>query len=82
MGTCISTCQPARFATAFARWQTRRRLSSGSCMQRKGELSPAAIDRRWPYEVALPTRASANGGSVVDKAIGCQSGGALYRRIG
>jgi hypothetical protein len=57
-------------------------FNSGSCMRRKGELSPAAIDRGWPYQVALPTRASANGGSVVDKASGCQSGGALYHRIG
>jgi hypothetical protein len=25
-------------------------------MRRKGELSPAAIDRGWPYQVALPAR--------------------------
>ena len=29
---------------------------------RKGELSPAAIDRDWPHQVALPASASLNGG--------------------
>ena len=29
---------------------------------RKGELSPAAIDRNWPHQVALPASASFNGG--------------------
>lgn len=29
---------------------------------RKGELSPASIDRDWPHQVALPASASANGG--------------------
>ncbi len=29
---------------------------------RKGELSPAMIDRGWPHQVALPARASLNGG--------------------
>lgn len=29
---------------------------------RKGELSPAAIDRDWPYQVALPASASGQGG--------------------
>ena len=29
---------------------------------RKGELSPAAIDRGWPHQVALPASASRNGG--------------------
>lgn len=31
-------------------------------IHRKGELSPAMIDRGWPYQVALPARASLNGG--------------------
>jgi hypothetical protein len=30
-------------------------------MRRKGELSPAGIDRGWPHQVALPARASLNG---------------------
>ena len=25
-------------------------------MRRKGELSPAEIDRRWPHQVVLPAR--------------------------
>jgi hypothetical protein len=29
---------------------------------RKGELSPSAIDRGWPHQVALPARVSLNGG--------------------
>ncbi|MGA8610132.1 MAG: hypothetical protein WB760_00155 [Xanthobacteraceae bacterium] len=29
---------------------------------RKGELSPAMIDRGWPHQVALPASASENGG--------------------
>jgi hypothetical protein len=31
-------------------------------MRRKGELSPAGIDRGWPYQVALPARFCENGG--------------------
>jgi hypothetical protein len=31
-------------------------------MRRKGELSPAGIDRGWPYQVALPASACAGGG--------------------
>jgi hypothetical protein len=31
-------------------------------MRRKGELSPAAIDRGWPHQVALPASMSLNGG--------------------
>lgn len=31
-------------------------------MRRKGELSPAAIDREWPHQVALPACASRGGG--------------------
>jgi hypothetical protein len=31
-------------------------------MRRKGELSPAAIDRGWPYQVALPASVSLKGG--------------------
>ena len=31
-------------------------------MRRKGELSPAAIDRGWPHQVALPASASQGGG--------------------
>jgi len=29
---------------------------------RKGELSPAAVDRGWPHQVALPESASRGGG--------------------
>jgi hypothetical protein len=29
---------------------------------RKGELSPAGIDRGWPYQVALPASVSLGGG--------------------
>jgi hypothetical protein len=47
-----------RDSSSFARWQTQQRLSTGSCTWRKGELSPAAINRGWPYQLALP----ANGG--------------------
>lgn len=31
-------------------------------MRRKGELSPAAVDREWPHQVALPASASLKGG--------------------
>jgi hypothetical protein len=31
-------------------------------MRRKGELSAAAIDRRWPYQVVLPARFCEHGG--------------------
>jgi hypothetical protein len=31
-------------------------------MRRKGELSPAGIDRGWPHQVALPASASFGGG--------------------
>jgi hypothetical protein len=31
-------------------------------MRRKGELSPASIDRGWPHQVALPARACEGGG--------------------
>jgi hypothetical protein len=31
-------------------------------MRRKGELSPAAIDSGWPYQVALPARFCEGGG--------------------
>jgi len=31
-------------------------------MRRKGELSPAAIDRKWPHQVVLPARACEGGG--------------------
>lgn len=31
-------------------------------MRRKGELSPAAIDREWPHQVALPACASRKDG--------------------
>jgi len=30
-------------------------------MRRKGELSPAGIDRGWPHQVALPSRFSVRG---------------------
>jgi hypothetical protein len=29
---------------------------------RKGELSPAGVDRGWPHQVALPASACENGG--------------------
>ena len=31
-------------------------------MRRKGELSPAGIDRGWPHQIALPVRFCENGG--------------------
>jgi hypothetical protein len=31
-------------------------------MRRKGELSPAGIDRGWPHQVALPARFCERGG--------------------
>ena len=31
-------------------------------MRRKGELSPAGIDRGWPHQVALPARLCERGG--------------------
>lgn len=31
-------------------------------MRRKGELSPAAIDRGWPHQIALPARFCERGG--------------------
>ena len=30
--------------------------------RRKGELSPAEIDRRWPHQIALPARESQGDG--------------------
>jgi hypothetical protein len=33
-----------------------------SKMRRKGELSPAEIDRKWPHQVVLPARACEGGG--------------------
>lgn len=32
---------------------------------RKGELSPAAVDRGWPHQVALPASACENGGCKI-----------------
>jgi hypothetical protein len=34
----------------------------GSGMRRKGELSPAAIDRGWPHQIVLPARLCEGGG--------------------
>jgi hypothetical protein len=34
----------------------RQRSSEGSEMRRKGELSPADIDRGSPYQIVLPAR--------------------------
>jgi hypothetical protein len=31
-------------------------------MRRRGELSPAGIDRGWPFQVALPARLCERGG--------------------
>jgi hypothetical protein len=31
-------------------------------MRRKGELSPASIDRGWPHQIALPARLCERGG--------------------
>jgi hypothetical protein len=31
-------------------------------IRRKGELSPAGIDRGWPHQVALPASATKDGG--------------------
>jgi len=31
-------------------------------MRRKGELSPAGIDRSWPHQVVLPARFCERGG--------------------
>lgn len=31
-------------------------------MQRKGELSPAAIDQEWPHQIARPASACEGGG--------------------
>jgi hypothetical protein len=31
-------------------------------VRRKGELSPAAIDRSWPHQIALPARFCEKGG--------------------
>ena len=31
-------------------------------MRRKGELSPAAIDRGWPHQIVLPARLCEGGG--------------------
>ena len=49
---------------AFARWQTRRHLSGGSCMRRKGELSAAGIDRGWPQQIVLPARLCERGATT------------------
>jgi hypothetical protein len=37
-------------------------FSNSLMVYRKGELSPAGIDRGWPYQVALPAAASLNDG--------------------
>ena len=37
-------------------------------VDRKGELSPAGVDRGWPHQVALPAAVSFNGGYNVIQA--------------
>ena len=37
-------------------------------MRRKGELSPAAIDRGWPHQVAVPAGASLGGYRVIHES--------------
>src|SRR5271154_2947835 len=39
-----------------------RHSSGGLEMRRKGELSPAAIDRGWPHQIVLPARRCEGGG--------------------
>ena len=54
-------------------------------MRRKGELSPAAIDRGWPHQVILPARLCEGGGYQVihefckDLTL-CTRGHAVYDR--
>jgi len=54
-------------------------------MRRKGELSPAAIDRGWPHQVILPARLCERGGYQVihefcrDLTL-CNRGNAVYDR--
>jgi hypothetical protein len=78
-----STCRRAPFATAFARWQTRRHSRSSSSMRRKGELSAAAIDHGWPHQVVLPARlCEGNGYNEIHEFCRdltlCSRGHALY----
>ena len=52
-------------------------------MRRKGELSPAGIDRGWPHQVALPASVALNGGYLVIKAFceglsSCDRGHAVF----
>jgi hypothetical protein len=52
-------------------------------MRRKGELSPASIDRGWPHQVVLPARFCERGGykEIHEFRIGltlCSRGHALY----
>ena len=63
-GTCTLISRRTRSGTAFARRGTRLHSSGGSRMRRKGELSPAAIDRGWLDRVVLPSRGR-NAGSDV-----------------
>ena len=52
-------------------------------MRRKGELSPAGIDRGWPHQVVLPARFCERGGynEIHEFCAGltlCSRGHALY----
>jgi hypothetical protein len=54
-------------------------------MRRKGELSPAAIDRGWPHQIALPARSCENGGyegihAFCKELTLCARGHAVYDR--
>ena len=54
-------------------------------MRRKGELSPAGIDRGWPHQIALPAHFCENGGykeiyDFCNDLSLCSRGHAVYDR--
>jgi hypothetical protein len=51
-----------RFARGLAHRTAESPLTAQMMVYRNAELSPSAIDRGWPYQVALPANSSLNGG--------------------
>jgi len=62
-GICTSIFRKIPSGIVFAHWRMPQHSSGGSKMRRKkGELSPAAIDRGWPHQIVLPARRCEGGG--------------------
>jgi hypothetical protein len=56
IGICTWICRRAWSATASEPQPTQQHSPGSLSMRRKGELSPAAIDRESPHQVVLPSR--------------------------